>query len=69
MIWTIGACVYPIPACVSSILSIENTPPFDVVMATAVASTLPAANGAVEIATVGALVYPFPSSFRTISRI
>ena len=43
-------------------------PALDVVMATAVASTLPAANGAVEIATVGVLLYPFPSSFRIISR-
>ena len=34
-----------------------------------VAFTLPAPNGAVEIATFGALVYPLPSSFRTISRI
>ena len=66
---TNGACVYPIPACVNSILSIENIPPLVVVIATAVAFTLPAPNGAVEIATFGVLVYPLPSSFKTISRI
>ena len=66
---TNGASVYPIPACVNSILSIENTPPFDVVIATAVASALPDPNGAVEIATFGVLVYPLPSSFNIISRI
>ena len=38
-------------------------------IATAVASTLPAASGAVEIATVGVLVYPLPSSLSVISRI
>ena len=47
----------------------ENIPPLDVVIATAVAFTLPLTNGAVEIATFGVLVYPLPSSFKTISRI
>ena len=52
---TNGASVYPIPACVNTILSIENIPALWVVIATAVAFTLPAANGAVEIATFGVL--------------
>ena len=69
MIVTNGGVVYPIPACVSSILSIENIPALVVVIATAVAFTLPAPNGAVDIATFGVLVYPLPSLFNTISRI
>ena len=47
----------------------ENIPPLDVVIATAVAFILPLTDGAVEIATFGVLVYPLPSSFKTISRI
>jgi hypothetical protein len=49
----IGACVYPIPACVNRIRSNELIPPLLVVIATAVASTDPTVFGAVEIATVG----------------
>ena len=56
VIVTNGAVVYPAPAFVSNILSIENIPALVVVIATAVALTLPAANGAVEIATFGVLV-------------
>ena len=54
---------------VSNIRSIENIPDLVVVIATAVALTLPAANGAVEIATFGVLEYPLPSLFNTISRM
>ena len=69
MIVTNGGVVYPAPAFVNKILSIENIPALVVVIATAVASTLPAPNGAVEIATFGVLEYPLPSLLRTISRM
>ena len=51
-----GGVVYPAPAFVSNILSIENIPALVVVIATAVAFTLPGLLGAVEIATLGVLV-------------
>ena len=66
---TNGACVYPAPAFVRTILSIENSPALVVVIATAVALTLPTPVGAVVIATLGVLRYPLPSLLRTISRI
>ena len=56
VIVTNGGVVYPAPAFVSKILSIENIPALVVVIATAVASTLPTPKGAVEIATLGVLV-------------
>ena len=65
---TNGGVVYPAPALVNTILSIENKPALVVVIATAVAFTLPTPVGAVDMATFGALLYPLPSLLRTISR-
>ena len=67
LIVIVGGTVYPAPALVNSNLKIDCTFTILVVIATAVAFVPPA--GAVEIATVGVLVYPLPSLFKNISLI
>ena len=56
--------MYPTPVFVSRISSTEYIPALCTIVATAVASVPP--EGAVLIATVGAVVYPKPSLFKKI---
>ena len=65
----VGTSVYPNPALVINIFSIEVTFALDVVNATAVASAPDKPVGDVLIATVGVPVNPEPSLFKNISRI
>jgi hypothetical protein len=58
--------VYPNPGLVRRILSIECTPLLTVVIATASAVDPGKRAGEVLIYTVGGVVYPEPSSVRTI---
>ena len=64
----VGVTVYPAPALVNNILSIEVTFAIDVVNATAVALSAKLPVGDVEIATVGVPVNPEPSLFKNTSR-
>ena len=65
----IGATVYPAPAFVSNIFSIEVTFALEVVNATAVALSAKLPVGDVVIATVGVPVNPEPSLFKNNSRM
>ena len=63
----VGVSVYPNPAFVINIFSIDDTFALDVVNATAVASELFKLLGDVLIETVGVPVNPEPSLFKKIS--
>ena len=67
LIVIVGATVYPAPVQVIKISSIDVIPFLVVVIATALALVPP--EGAVEIETVGVLVYPEPSLFKNICLI